>query len=96
MGGVGGLGGSIGLGLILGVDGLTLVPDISDVARVAVGNVVGHDLGPAVGKGDAVLAVGGIAVTGLVVGKVGLGVVVGNTVVELVLGGLVVVGLTVS
>ncbi len=89
---VGGLGGIGGLGLVLGVLGLTLVPHISDVARVAILNVVGHNLGTTVGKGNTVLAVGGIAVTGLVLVEVGASVVVGNGVGVLILGGDISVG----
>ena len=88
--------GSLVGGLVLGVLSLALVLDISDVARVAVGNLVGDDLGPAVGKGNAVLAVGGIAVPSLVLAKVGARVVILNTVLVGVSSGLVISGLLVG
>ncbi len=84
---VGGLGVVSRLGLIDGVLGLTLVLDISDIARVAILNVVGHNLGAAVGKGNTVAAVGGIAITGLVGIEVNVGVAVLNSVLEVVGGG---------
>merc|ERR1711874_631514 len=72
-----------------GVGGLALVPDVHDVAGVAIGGVVGHDLGAAVGEEDTVLAVGGVAVTGLVLAKVhvALVTVLGLNSVVLILGG---------
>ena len=88
--------GSLVGGLVLGVLSLALVLDISDVARVAVGNLVGDDLGPAVGKGNTVLAVGGIAVPSLVLAKVGARVVILNTVLVGVSSGLVISGLLVG
>merc|ERR1719330_569631 len=84
------------LGLVLGVLSLTLVPDIHDVAGVAVDGGVGDDLGPAVGKGNAVLAVGGIAVPSLVLAKVGARVVILNTILVGVSSGLVISGLLVG
>ena len=83
-------GGLVGSGLVLIVAGLTLVGHISDVARVGIGDGVGHNLGAAVGKDNTVAAVGGIAVTGLVGIKVNLGVVVLDSVGVLVLGGLLI------
>merc|ERR1719323_1147942 len=83
-------------GLVLRVLGLALVLDISDVAREAVGDGVGDDLGPAVGKGNTVLAVGGIAIPSLVLAKVGSRVAVLNTVLEVVGSGLIISGLLVG
>ena len=94
-GGVSG-GSSLVGGLVLGVLGHALVPDISNIAGVTISNVVGHNLGTAVGKGNTVLAVGGIAVTGLVLLEVSLGVVVSDGIGVLVLGGLVIGGLLVG
>ena len=88
--------GSLVGGLVLGVLSLALVLDISDVARVAVGDLVGDDLGPAVGKGNAVLAVGGIAVPSLVLAKVDARVAVLNTILVVVGSGLVISGLLVG
>ncbi len=79
-----GLVGGLGLGLVDGVLGLTLVPHISDVARVAIGDRVSDNLGAAVGKGNTVLAVGGIAVTVLILVEVGAGVVVLDSVLVVV------------
>ena len=77
-----------------GVGGLALVLDVHHVAGVAVGGVVGDDLGAAVGEEDAVRAVGGVAVTGLVGVEldVALVAVLGvDAVLVLVLGGSVLV-----
>ena len=83
-----------------GVGGLALILDVHHVARVAVGGVVADDLGAAVGKEDAVRAVGGVAVTGLIGAKLHIGAiaVLGiDTVLVLVLGGcLLVSGLVVG
>ena len=87
---------SLVAGLILVVVGLTLVPDIGDVAGVAVIDLVGDDLGPAVGEGNAVLAVGGIAIPSLVLAEVGARVAVLNTVLEVVGSGLIISGLLVG
>ena len=93
---VGGLVVGLVTGLILGVVGLALVPDIGDVAGVAIVDLVGDDLGPAVGEGDAVLAVGGVPVPVLVLAEVGARVAVLNAILEAVRGGLIVGGLVVG
>ena len=94
VGGRGVLGGGLvslrGVGSVLG---LSFVPHISNVAGVGISNRVGDNLGPAVGEVDAVLSVGGVTVTGLVLGKVGLGIVISDGVGVLVLGRLIVLGL---
>jgi hypothetical protein len=66
-----GRGSSLVGGLVLGVLGLSLVLHISDVARVGISNSVGDNLGPAVGKLNAVLSVGGVVVAVLIGSKVG-------------------------
>merc|ERR1719188_1348566 len=79
-----------------GVGGGALVPDIHHVAGVAISSVVGDNLGAAVGEEDTVLAIGGVAITGLVLAEldVALVVIVGiNAVLVLVLDGGVLVGL---
>ena len=99
-----------GLGVVaLGVVdlvGLSVVGvlDVHDGARVLVGHVVGHGLEAAVGEGDVVAAVSGVAVPGLVGAKlhgvlvVVIGVdavlvlVLGRAVLGLFVGGLVVGG----
>ena len=78
--GIGRLGRSVGLGV-------STVCDIGDVARVVVGNGVGHGLDAAVGKKDMVLAVGGITVPSLVVAEVDAVVVVEDLVAISVVGG---------
>ena len=83
-------------GLVLGVLSLALILDISDVARVAILDSVGDDLGPAVGKGNTVLAVGGIAIPSLILAEVGARVVILNTVLVGVGGRLVIGGLLVG
>ncbi len=69
------------------VGGGARVGHIGDVARVGVVHTVGHSLDAAVGESDVVLALGGIAITSLVLGKVGAGVVVVDGVGILVDGG---------
>lgn len=67
-----GLGGRM-IGLVVG---LTLVPDVGDVPVLVVG-VVGDDLGPPVGEGDAVLSLhDSVLVLGLLLVEAGAGVVV--------------------
>merc|ERR1719422_1236332 len=83
-------------GLVFGVLGLALVLDISNVARVTILDSVGDNLGPAVGEGNTVLAVGGIAVPSLVLAEVGSRVAVLNTVLVGVSSGLLIGGLLVG
>ena len=59
---------------------LALILDIGDIARVSVSHLVSDDLGAAVGKGNTVLAIGGVTITGLVLSKVSTRVVVSNSV----------------
>ena len=76
------------------IGGLALILDIHDIARVGISSVVGDNLGAAVGEEDAVRAVSGIAITGLVGVKldVALVAVLGvDAVLVLVLGGSVLV-----
>ena len=62
------------------VVGHTLILDISHIAGVGVGHIVGHNLGPAVWEGDAVLSVCRVPVPVFILTKVCLGVVVSNCV----------------
>ena len=79
--------GGVGLGLTgvatsrgRGVDGLSRVGHLGDVAVDVVGGV-GDGLDPAVGEGDGVRATDNtVGISGLSSVEVGLGVVVGNTV----------------
>jgi len=72
------------LGLFLGVDGLTLVLNVGDVAILVDG--VGHDLDAGVRKGNPVGSGSLVAIPGLQVAEV-VGVGVANGVLEVVGGG---------
>ena len=75
------------------------VLDIHDSARVLVGHIVGHGLEAAVGEGNMVAAVSGVAVPGLVGAKLHgvLVVVIGvDAVLVLVLGRAIILGLFVG
>ena len=52
------------------------VLDISDITGVLIGHGVGHSLDASVGKGNMVLSLGGVAIAGLLLAKVGTRVVV--------------------
>ena len=84
------------LGLIGSIVSLTLVSDISNIARVAIGNVVGHNLGTAIGKSHAVLAIGSITITVLVLGKASSRVIISNSIAVLVDSRAIISGLMVS
>ncbi len=84
-------GGSIGLGLVLGVDGLALILDVSNVAIVMV-RCVGDSLDAAVRKVDLVGASHGLAIRGLLGIEVGTRVVIVDTVLVGVRPGLLLVG----
>ena len=78
--GVDGGSGNIATSRGRGVDRLTGVGDLNDVASQVVG-IVGDGLDPAVGEGDGVRATDNtVGISGLSSVEVGLGVVVGNTV----------------
>ena len=79
-------------GMVAGRLGVFGVADISHVARVGIVNVVLHSLDTAVRKGNVILALGGIPVTGLHLAKVGAGVVVLNGILIVVLGWLFLIG----
>jgi len=74
----------VGFDWCWGVVCLSLVFDISNIARVTISNVVGHNLGATIREGDTVLAVGGITIPVLVLGKVGTRVVISNSIAILV------------
>ena len=84
------------LGLIGSIVGFTLVFDISNIARVSIGNIVGHNLGTAIGKSHAVLAVGSITITVLILSKAGARVVISNSIAILVDSGAIISRLMVS
>ena len=87
--------GRLGAGVVGLVLGLTLIPDISNIARVGISNVVGHNLGAAIGKSHTVLAVGGVVVAGLVGSEVGARVVIVDSVGVVVDGRAIISGLRV-
>ena len=71
-----------------GIVCLTLILDISNIARVSIGNIVGDNLGAAVRKGNTVLAIGGVSITSLILTKVGTRVLISHSVlVSVRLGG---------
>ena len=70
--------GMIGLGLW--VLGNTFVPHISNIAGVAIGNIVGDNLGAAIRKGNTVLSSSVVAIPLLILGKGGSRVGVSHSV----------------
>uniref|UniRef100_A0A0K2UF24 Uncharacterized protein n=1 Tax=Lepeophtheirus salmonis TaxID=72036 RepID=A0A0K2UF24_LEPSM len=56
--------------LVRSVFGLSRVGNISNIARVSISNIVGHSLDATVGKGNRVLSLGGVSITGLISSKV--------------------------
>lgn len=89
-GGVVGGRGSLVDRLMGDISGLALILHVHDIARVGISSVVGDNLGAAIREEDAVLAIGGVAITGLVGTKLDvvlvsiLGI---DTILVLVLGG---------
>ena len=89
-GGVVGGRGSLVDRLMGGISGLALILHVHDIARVGISSVVGDNLGAAIREEDAVLAIGGVAITGLVGTKLNIVVVaiLGiHAVLVLILGG---------
>jgi len=78
------------------VVGLSLVPDISNISRVAISDTVGHNLGATIREGNTVLSRGSIAIPVLVLGKVSARVVISNSIAVLVDSWLIVRWLLVS
>jgi len=62
----------------------TFVFDISNISSIGIGNVVGDDLGTAIGKVDTVFTVGGISITGFVGLEVSVSIVVMDSISVLV------------
>ena len=60
--------------------GLSSVLDISNVTRIGISDVVGHNLGAAIRKSHPVLSISGISITSLILAKVGTRILVSNTV----------------
>jgi hypothetical protein len=91
--GVVGRGSSLVCGLVLRVSGLSFICHISNIARVGISNIVVDNLGPAIGKGNAVRTMGGIAVPALIRGEVGSAVVILDSISILVDSGGIILGL---
>ena len=64
--------------------GLTLILHIGNIARIGISNVVGDNLSAAIRKGNMVLPSCGIAISVLILGKVGTRVVISNSIAILV------------
>jgi len=72
-----------------GIRGLALILDVHHIARVAISSVVGDNLGAAVGEEDAVRAVGGVTIAGLLSTELNVAIVAVlgiNAILVLVLG----------
>ena len=82
--------------LVLWVLGNTLVLDISNIARVGISNIVGHNLGAAIRKSNTVLAIGSIAIPVLIGSKVRARVVISDSISILVDSRLIIRRLMVS
>ena len=72
--------------------GVALILDISNVTRVVISHVVGHNLPAAVREKHIVSSIGGVAITGLVGPKVHTSIVVLDGILVLIVGGLLLVG----
>ena len=55
-------------------DGLTLVPDVSNITRSGIKNIVGDNLGTTIRKGNTIFSIGGVAIAVLVVSILGISV----------------------
>jgi len=72
------------IGLIRRILGFTLVSDISNISRVGIPNIVGDNLGTAIGKSYTVFARGSNTITVLTLSKVGTRVVISDSITVLV------------
>ena len=68
------------LGFIGSIVGLTLISDISNISRVFISNLVGDNLGTAIGKIYTVFSIGSITITVFVLFKVGTRIVISNSI----------------
>jgi len=73
-----------GIGLIRRILGFTLVSDISNISRVGIPNIVGDNLGTAIGKSYTVFARGSNTITVLTLSKVVTRVVISDSITVLV------------
>ena len=73
-----------GMGRGRSIVSLSLVPDISDIARVGISNIVGYNLGAAIGKSNTVFSRSGITIPVLRLSKVGARVLISDSIVVLV------------
>uniref|UniRef100_A0A0K2UE62 Uncharacterized protein n=1 Tax=Lepeophtheirus salmonis TaxID=72036 RepID=A0A0K2UE62_LEPSM len=74
------------------VFGLSRVGNVSNIARVSISNVVGHSLDATVGKGNRVLSLGGVSITGLISSKVESSIFITDTILVLVYSGFFLIG----
>ena len=58
--------------VVFWVLGNTFVLNVSNIARVSIGNAIGNNLGATIRKSNTVFAMGGVAITGLIGSKVSL------------------------
>ena len=72
------------IGLIRRILGFTLVSDISNISRVGIPNIVGDNLGTAIGKSYTVFARGSNTITVLTLSKVVTRVVISDSITVLV------------
>lgn len=55
-------------------DGLTLVPDVSNITRSGIKNIVGDNLGTTIRKGNTIFSIGGVAIAVLIVSILGISI----------------------
>jgi len=84
------------IGLIRRILGFTLVSDISNISRVGIPNIVGDNLGTAIGKSYTVFARGSNTITVLTLSKVVTRVVISDSITVLVESWAFISGLMVS
>merc|ERR1719384_494932 len=68
------------LRLIGSIVSLTFVFDIGNISRVAISNIVGYNLGTAIGKSYTIFSIGSVTITGFILSKVGTRVVISNSI----------------
>lgn len=74
----------VGFNWSLIIMSLSLVSDISNIARVPISSAVGNNLGAAIWKSYAILSSGSIAIPVLILLEVGTRVVISNSIAKLV------------
>ena len=77
-------------GLIRSIMGLTLIPDISNITRVFITNLVGDNLSTTIRKIYTVFSIGSITITVFMLFKVGTRIVISNSIpIFVVSGGII-------